>query len=178
MISYCYYTDGAKPTIFEQPSIKKPLPTGLTIYPGDLVKMMNTEPLIRITVCVNRKPGTTEEEFNQYWANQHGPLASEWLLRCGILRYVQYHTTSEHKNLAKKMSGATGRPILNYDGMGDFWVKKFEDFEAAFLDPEYQEKIRPDELKLIDMDSVAVTVGVEYVTIDDGKINKEHLRIF
>ncbi|KAB5513243.1 EthD domain-containing protein [Coniochaeta sp. 2T2.1] len=140
--------------------------------------MMNTEPLIRVTVCVNRKPDTTEEEFNKYWAYQHGPLATEWLLRCGILRYVQYHTTSEHRNLAKKMSEAVGRPMLEYDGMGDFWVRKYEDFEAAFLDPEYQEKIRPDELKLIDMDSIAVTVGVEYVAIDDGKVVEHHQREF
>lgn len=51
--------------------------------------MMNTEPLVRVTVCVNRKHGTTETEFNKYWANKHGPLATEWLLRCGIVRYVQ-----------------------------------------------------------------------------------------
>lgn len=99
--------------------------------------MMNTEPLIRVTVCVNRKPGTTEEEFNKYWAYKHGPFATEWLLRCGIVRYVQvclllaeicdldislitlgqYHTTSEYRDLAKKMSEAVGRPGLTYDGM-------------------------------------------------------------
>jgi hypothetical protein len=158
--------------------------------------MMNTEPLIRVTVCVKRKKGMTEEEFNKYWAYTHGPLATAWLLRCGILRYVQvchatklffrsnthkpnqYHTTSEHKVLAKKMSEAVGRPLLEYDGMGDFWVRKYEDFESAFLDEEYQEKIRPDELKLIDMDSIAVTVGVEYVAIDDGKVVESHQRNF
>jgi len=84
------------------------------------------------------------------------------------------HTTSEHKALAKKMSDAVGRPLLEHDGMGDFWVHKYEDFEAAFLDAEYQETIRPDELKLIDMDSIAVTVGVEYVVIDDGKVVDKH----
>lgn len=156
--------------------------------------MMNTEPLIRVTVCVNRKPGTTEEEFNKYWAYTHGPLATDWLLRYGIVRYVQvtfslfticitshivqYHTTSDYRNLAKKMSEAVGRPTLQYDGMGDFWVHKYEDFEAAFLDPEYQEKIRPDELKLIDMETIAVAVGVEYVAIDDGKVVEQHQREF
>lgn len=91
---------------------------------------------------------------------------------------TKYHTTSEHKNLAKKMSDAVGRPMLGYDGMGDFWVRKYEDFEAAFLDPEYQEKIRPDELNLIDMDTIAVTVGVEFVAIDDGKVVESHQREF
>jgi hypothetical protein len=55
--------------------------------------MMNTEPLIRVTVCVNRRKGTTEEEFNKYWAYTHGPLATDWLLRCGIVRYVQVRTS-------------------------------------------------------------------------------------
>lgn len=57
-------------------------------------------------------------------------------------------------------------------------MRKYEDFENAFLDPEYQERIRPDELKLIDMDTIAVTVGVEYVAIDDGKVVQEHSRSF
>jgi hypothetical protein len=76
------------------------------------------------------------------------------------------------------MSEAVGRPVLDYDGMGDFWVRKYEDFEACFLDPEYREKIRPDELKLIDMDSIVLTVGVEHVGIDDGEVVREHLREF
>lgn len=76
------------------------------------------------------------------------------------------------------MSEAVNRPLLQYDGLADFYVRKYEDFEAAFLDPEYEAKIRPDELKLIDMDSIAVTVGVEYVAIDDGKVVNDHCRSF
>lgn len=76
------------------------------------------------------------------------------------------------------MSESTGRPMMAYDGMGDFYVRKYEDFENAFLDPEYMEKIRPDELRLIDMDSIGVTVGVEYVVIDDGRVVEKHERNF
>lgn len=68
--------------------------------------------------------------------------------------------------------------MMAYDGMGDFYVRKYEDFENAFLDPEYMEKIRPDELRLIDMDSIGVTVGVEYVVIDDGRVVEKHERNF
>jgi hypothetical protein len=76
------------------------------------------------------------------------------------------------------MFEATGRTPLAYDGMGDFWVKKYEDFEAAFLDPHYLKVIQPDEKNLIDMDTISVTIGAEYVVIDDGKIVKEHAREF
>jgi len=51
--------------------------------------MMKAESLIRISVCINRKKGTTEEEFNEYWAHHHGPLVIPWLRRCGVVRYVQ-----------------------------------------------------------------------------------------
>ncbi|KAF2794250.1 hypothetical protein K505DRAFT_242551 [Melanomma pulvis-pyrius CBS 109.77] len=139
---------------------------------------MSTESLIRVTVCVNRKIGTTEDEFNKYWAYKHGPLATEWLQRNGIIKYVQYHTTSEYKSLGQKMFDATGRSPLSYDGMGDFWVKKYDDFEAAFLDPYYQKVIQPDEKNLIDMDTIAVTIGVEYVVINEGKIVQKHEREF
>jgi hypothetical protein len=50
---------------------------------------MSTESLIRVTVFVNRKPGTTEDEFNKYWAYKHGPLVTDWLQRNGIIKYVQ-----------------------------------------------------------------------------------------
>jgi len=136
------------------------------------------EKLIRVTVCVHRKKGTTEEEFNKYWAYKHGPLAISWLLRCGIVKYTQYHTTSEFKSLGAKMSAANNRPMMDYDGMGDFYVRSYEDFEKAFEDPEYMEKIRPDELKLIDMDSIGVTIGAEYVMIDDSKLVEVHERDF
>ncbi|KAH6662585.1 EthD domain-containing protein [Halenospora varia] len=136
------------------------------------------EKLIRVSVAVHRKPGTTEEEFNKYWAYKHGPLATEWLLRCGIVKYTQYHTTSEFKKFGDAMSAQTGRPMLEYDGFGDFYVRKYEDFENAFLDPEYMEKIRPDELRLIDMERIGVTVGVEYVVINEGKLVEKHGREF
>jgi hypothetical protein len=52
-------------------------------------KMTSTESLIRVSVAVKRREGMTEDEFNKYWAYEHGPLAVDWLLRCKIVRYVQ-----------------------------------------------------------------------------------------
>lgn len=161
--------------------------------------MTSTEPLIRISVCIHRKEGISEEDFHRYWAHEHGPLAAEWLKRCGIVKYVQvrrerpplskaprpdqlctmqYHTSSEHRSLAKKMADAVGRPVLDWDGMADFYVRRYEDFEAAFLDSEYMDRIRPDEIKLIDMDTVRLTIGVDFVCINDGEVVEQHQRKF
>ncbi|KAG9240257.1 EthD domain-containing protein [Calycina marina] len=139
---------------------------------------INYEKLIRVSVHLKRKPGISEDAFNKYWAYTHGPLATEWLLRCGIIKYTQYHCTSQWKFLGAKMSAAVHRPMLEFDGSGDFYVRTYQDFENAFLDAEYREKIRPDELEFVDMGSLRVAVGVEFVMIEQGKAVERHERKF
>jgi hypothetical protein len=51
--------------------------------------MASTETLIRISICIHRRKEISEEFFHRYWAHEHGPLAAEWLKRCGIVKYVQ-----------------------------------------------------------------------------------------
>lgn len=50
---------------------------------------MSTEKLVRITIFARRKEGISEDDFDRYWATNHGPLISDWLLRNGIVKYVQ-----------------------------------------------------------------------------------------
>lgn len=94
------------------------------------------------------------------------------------LTLLQDHTTSELKDLAKNAGAASGKPAMSYDGTADFWVRRYEDFENAFLDTEYLDKIKADEMNFIDVESAVVTVGVEYAVIDDGQIAETHLRSF
>ncbi|KAL5427632.1 hypothetical protein PMIN05_011308 [Paraphaeosphaeria minitans] len=86
---------------------------------------MSTEELIRMTVLASC---LSEDGFNKYRAYEYGPLATH-------LTPFKYHTASEQNALGRKMFEATRRSPPSYAGMGDFWVRKYEDFEAAFLDP-------------------------------------------
>jgi hypothetical protein len=81
----------------------------------------------------------------------------------------KYHTTSKHKALLKM-------PTLSYDGMADFWVRNYEDFEKAYEDPFYLEVVKKDEEYLFDLESLRVTAGVEHCVIEDGKVVQEHAR--
>lgn len=76
------------------------------------------------------------------------------------------------------MAKAAGRPMLSFDGMSDAYVKDFKTFEDAFKDPEYLEKIRPDELAFIDVENLQMTIGYDYVVVENGKIVTEHARGF
>jgi len=61
---------------------------------------MSTEELVRVTVFANRNPKLSETEFNDHWANKHGPLITSWLQRHGIVKYVQVSFPLPIKNLA------------------------------------------------------------------------------
>lgn len=74
------------------------------------------------------------------------------------------------------MAAAAGREMLPYDGITDAYVRDFKEFEDAFKDPEYLEKIRPDELAFIDVESLQMTIGYNYEVIKGGEVVKEHER--
>lgn len=56
------------------------------------------------------------------------------------------------------MRFSTFSPYYSYKNMEDF-----------YNDPEYMDKIRPDEHKFVDHDSLIFCVGEEYVVIRDNK---------
>lgn len=76
------------------------------------------------------------------------------------------------------MAKAAGRPMLSFDGMSDAYVHDFKTFQDAFKDPEYLEKIRPDELAFIDVENLQMTIGYDYVVVEKGKKVTEHVRSF
>jgi hypothetical protein len=137
---------------------------------------MPGEQLIRVTVCAKRNPKLSENEFNEHW--------SSWLQRHNCVKYIQvccslcpsflslslswltasqYHTTSAHRSRLTQNT-------LTYDGIADFWYKTFEDFEQAYEDDYYLNVVKKDEEFLFDMESLAVTAGVEQVIIEGGKV--------
>ncbi|KAF1357566.1 hypothetical protein EJ07DRAFT_167486 [Lizonia empirigonia] len=124
---------------------------------------MSTENLIRITVLANRNPNISEAEFHKHWTEKHAPLVSSWLQRHGIVKYIQYHTRSTHKNLSRQNT-------LSYAGMADFYVRQYEDFEKAYEDPYYTDVVKPDEGYLFDVEQMRVMVGTETCVIEGGKI--------
>jgi hypothetical protein len=45
--------------------------------------------LLKFTLYVNRHPNLSQEEFNKHWSEKHAELASKWVAKYGIIRYVQ-----------------------------------------------------------------------------------------
>lgn len=69
-------------------------------------------------------------------------------------------------------------PILEYDGAAEFWMPNLEIFQAMGSDPEYLEKIQPDEANFIDGESIKMILGVDYIVVENQNAVEEHGRQF
>ena len=47
--------------------------------------------MIRLLMCLHRRPDITREEFQDYWQNKHGPFFQENVGTMRSKRYVQSH---------------------------------------------------------------------------------------
>ncbi|KAG9240342.1 EthD domain-containing protein [Calycina marina] len=132
--------------------------------------MATKERVLKFTVMQHRNPNISEDEFHTYWTKKHAVLASIWLERNGILGYTQYHTPKATRDLAVGFADQIGWKLSTYDGHVEFIVRSVDDLSKAVQDPEYPEKIAPDEQYLLDPSTSMVTVGWEEVYILDGKL--------
>ncbi|KAJ9603794.1 hypothetical protein H2200_011980 [Cladophialophora chaetospira] len=122
---------------------------------------MSTSDKIRLCLLIPRKKGMSEAEFHSHWANQHGPLVSDTLIKYGIIEYNQFHRIA-HKD------EAIGIPP-HFDGIAELTFQKYEDMEAFYRDPFYLDKIRADEQKFIDFENIVFSAGKDVKVIEAGK---------
>lgn len=102
-----------------------------------------------------RAAGRSIAETQQHWATGHGDLA---LGLPGMTGYVQHHAALRD-----------GRPLLPYAGFDvcafTAWAS-LETMDAAFTTSRYTEKIRTDELALLDQSRLTHILAEQMVLID------------
>ncbi|KIW27882.1 uncharacterized protein PV07_07580 [Cladophialophora immunda] len=133
--------------------------------------MATKQRMVKLSLFAKRKSGLSEDEFQQYWSVTHQALATEWLVKYGIVKYTQYHTPS--RLLPSALAGfpaLKGAKKLDFDAVGEFLMPDVSCFQKAREDPYYAEVIAPDEEKLFDWSSMEWTIGWEEVYIKDGKV--------
>ncbi len=114
--------------------------------------------MVKLIVCAKRKPGMGVQEFHDYWRNMHGPqVRSVPGCRKYIRKYVQCHTIPQ----------AYERNAAPFDGVAELWFDSLEDVDRFLSDPEYLERVRPDELKFTDHPNL-----VWFVTQEEAVINE------
>ncbi len=89
--------------------------------------------MIKLIMCLCRRPDLTREQFQDYWLNKHGPFFNKNADGMRAKRYVQSHTLDTPLNDGMR----TSRGMLpEYDGVAEVWFESEEDLMAAMSSPE------------------------------------------
>jgi len=92
--------------------------------------------MIKLVMCLRRRPDKTREEFQRYWLEEHGPYFQAKASVMRAKKYVQSHTLDTPLNGQFRESRGM-QP--DYDGVAEVWFDSEEEMVAAMSTPEGQE---------------------------------------
>ena len=84
--------------------------------------------MIKLIMCLRRKPDLTREQFLDYWKNQHGPFFQKNATTMRAKKYVQSHTLETPLNQGFRESRGM-QP--EYDGVAEVWFESEQDLMEA-----------------------------------------------
>jgi hypothetical protein len=85
----------------------------------------------------------TRADWVRYWVEVHGPLAH------GIPEFTRHYGRYVH-NYVVPCEPCSGALEPAFDGIVEEWLESVEDFAHCLAEPEYLERVRPDELAFVD----------------------------
>ena len=91
--------------------------------------------MIKLVMCLRRRPDKTREEFQKYWLEEHGPFFQANAGAMAAKRYVQSHTLNSPLNDMFRESRGL-QP--DYDGVAEVWFDSEEAMVTAMSSPEGQ----------------------------------------
>ncbi|KAJ7634691.1 hypothetical protein FB45DRAFT_472101 [Roridomyces roridus] len=116
---------------------------------------------VRLALLLNRKTGTTVEEFRRYWAEVHGPLiASIEIVKKNLLKYEQAYPNAELQAALK--AGGANVPDLDWDGMAILEAESYAKIVETMQNEEFKNLGMADvdkfvsEMRLIPLDLLTV----------------------
>lgn len=117
--------------------------------------------------CVRKLATISDEEFFDYWLNQHGPLVLTKVDALGVRRYVQSHATSPEVCLS--IAAGRGMQVPAYDGLAELWWEDMEALQGAFSTEAGQaasSALAEDEERFIDLEASTIFLTEEHVIVD------------
>ena len=128
--------------------------------------------ITKLVFCVRKRAELSDEEFQTYWLERHGPLVRSFFERGqfpGMLRYVQSHTLFGEPSDRLQASRGSGPA---FEGITEVWFDTSlpagaDGARAASVDA--GKALFEDESKFIDFAGSSVFMTVEH-TIFDGTV--------
>lgn len=92
--------------------------------------------MIKLIMCLRRRPDLTRAEFQDYWLNKHGPFFQSNAATMRTKRYVQSHTIDTPMNDGMRESRGM-EP--EYDGVAEVWFESEAELMEAMGSAEMQD---------------------------------------
>jgi uncharacterized protein (TIGR02118 family) len=122
--------------------------------------------MIKVVFMVRRREGTTREEFQRYWKEEHAELVKRHAELLRIRRYVQTH--ARDTDLDGALAGSRGSEPRQYDGVAELWWDSIDELVQAATSEEGQTAQRAlleDERRFIDLANSPIWLGEEIAVI-------------
>ena len=84
--------------------------------------------MIKLVMCLYRRPDITRKQFQDYWLNKHGPFFQKNAGTMRAKKYVQSHTLETPLNEGMRSSRGMS---AEYDGVAEVWFESEEDLMEA-----------------------------------------------
>src|SRR5262249_12383599 len=107
--------------------------------------------MLKIVLCLTRKPGMSREEFSRYWRETHAPLVRKLAPALGMRRNVHNHALET--SLDAGIRAGRGAEMADYDGVAESWFDSLEALLTATATDEGRRAARrlaEDEARFID----------------------------
>lgn len=113
--------------------------------------------MIKFSILLRRRQGTTHEDFVAYHKNNHAPLftALPEVIQ-HVRKYIQCHTLP---------ITLPGLPPPIYDGITELWFDDVDQIASVFNSQRYLETIRPDEEKFLDLHGCSFLISTEHTVM-------------
>lgn len=112
--------------------------------------------MIKFTLLIRRPETLTPQAFIAHWDAHARVLQSNALVRQHVRRYVRVFPSPTQ---------LPGLPPMSFDGAAELWFDDLDAFVRLMASADYQNIIRPDEAKFIDLSRSALLIGEECVEI-------------
>jgi len=123
--------------------------------------------MLKLIMCVRRRPDLTRDEFDGHWRDKHAPLVRRHSAILGIRKYIQTIPLPNPAAQAALQNGRGTEPV-DFDGCAGLWWDNLESHLAARMTPEglraLQELI-DDERRFVDLARSQLWYGQERIVL-------------
>ncbi len=125
--------------------------------------------MLKLIMCVKRRPHLTREEFDHYWRNHHAPLVIKHAGRLGIRKYIQTVPLA-NSPVQSALQQTRNSSLVEFDGCAELWWDNLASHLAARETKEGLTALRElidDERKFVDFAHSQLWYGEERLVIGE-----------